>query len=122
MAEQSRSVLVVEDDPAFGRLLTDVLRGVGHDAVLAPTGAEALRLMAASLPAVVFVDVDLPDGTGWTVLEEMDRRGIAPDRVVVSSASLAALQHDRPGVFVLRKPFPIQSLLRLIDGDEFAEI
>jgi CheY-like chemotaxis protein len=122
MPEAARSVMVVEDDPAFGRLLTDVLRDVGHDAVLAPTGAEALTAMAASVPSVVFVDVDLPDGTGWTVLDEMDRRGITPARVVVSSASLAALNHDRPGVFLLRKPFPIRSLLRLIDGDEFPEI
>ena len=122
MAETARSVLVVEDDPAFGRLLTDVLCGVGHDAVLAPTGAAALAAMASSPPSVVFVDVDLPDGTGWTVLDEMDRLGITPPRVVVSSASLAALHHERPGVFVLRKPFPIQSLLRLIDGDEFSEI
>lgn len=122
MAEAARSVVVIEDDPAFGRLLVDVLRGVGHEVVLAPTGAEALTALASSPPAVVFVDVDLPDGTGWTVLDEMDRLGITPPRVVVSSASLAALHHDRPGVFVLRKPFPIQSLLRLVDGDEFPEI
>jgi DNA-binding response OmpR family regulator len=127
MAERStvngRRVLIVEDDPRFGNLLVEVLRAAGHQADLAATRAAALDAIAGRTPDVLCVDLDLPDGTGWALLDDLDSRGVSISQVVVASAGLhSAKAHRRPGTFFLPKPFPIDSLLRLVRGDELPEI
>lgn len=114
---------MVEDDPVFGSLLVDVLEAAGHRARLAPSSAIALKEIESAVPDVLCLDIDLPDGTGWGLLDELVDRGIDPDRVIVATASMAAsLSRRRPGTFLLPKPFPIDSLLRLVRGDELPEI
>jgi len=118
-----RSVLVVEDDPRFGALLHDVLEAAGHQVELAVTSAAALVAIETSLPDVLCVDIDLPDGTGWALLDELERRAMEPATVVVTSASIgASMSRHRPGTFILPKPFPIDSLLRLVNGEQLPEI
>ena len=118
-----RRVLVVEDDPRFGSLLRDVLEAAGHEVDLATTSAAALAAAEGSVPDVLCVDIDLPDGTGWALLEELERRGIEPGRVIVATAGIGASKsRQRPGTFLLPKPFPVDSLLRLVRGDELPEI
>lgn len=120
---ENRKVLVVEDDPGFGNLLVDVLEAAGHTAELAATSREALVALENAVPDVLCVDIDLPDGTGWELLDELERRSIEVPRVVIASAGMGASRsHKRPGTFLLPKPFPIDSLLRLVRGDEIPEI
>ncbi len=119
----SRSVLVVEDDPSFGSLLRDVLDAAGHTVRLATTSAEGLAEIEASLPDVLCVDIDLPDGTGWGLLDELELRGLEPATVIVATAGIAASKsRHRPGTFLLPKTFPVDSLLRLVSGTELPEI
>ena len=119
----SRRVLVVEDDPGFGSLLRDVLEAAGHTVRLTPTSAGALAEVEASLPDVLCVDIDLPDGTGWGLLDELERRGLEPPTVIVATAGIAASRsRHRPGTYLLPKPFPVDSLLRLVTGAELTEI
>jgi DNA-binding response OmpR family regulator len=119
----SRSVVVVEDDPAFGSLLRDVLTAAGHEVELAPTVGVALTAIERRVPDVLCLDIDLPDGTGWGLLDELARRALEPATVVVVTAGLGASKaRTRPGTFLLPKPFPIVSLLRLVSGQELPEI
>ncbi len=120
---EPRSVLVVEDDPRFGSLLVDVLSAAGHHVELASTSAAAIAAVQNATPDVLCVDIDLPDGTGWALLDELDRLAIEPSTVVVTSAGMSAstIRH-RPGAFILPKPFPIDSLLRLVNGEQPPEI
>jgi DNA-binding response OmpR family regulator len=118
-----RSVLVVEDDPSFGSLLKDVLEAAGHTVRLAPTSAGAMAAIEESLPDALCVDIDLPDGTGWGLLDELERRGLEPHTVIVTTAGIAASKsRHRPGTFLLPKPFPVDSLLRLVSGEDLPEI
>jgi DNA-binding response OmpR family regulator len=124
MAEPTpRSVLIVEDDPGFGSLLREVLEAAGHDVRLAATSAAAVTAVATSRPDVLCVDIDLPDGTGWGLLDELEARSMEPAAVVVMSAGIgAAKSRNRPRTVILPKPFPIDSLLRLVSGGELSEI
>ena len=62
-------ILIVDDEPdvtaAFGRYL----ERAGHDVLRAGTGAEAVAMVDAEHPAVVLLDLKLPDMTGFDVLE-----------------------------------------------------
>lgn len=107
----------------MGALLVDALDAAGHLAELARSSAAALTSIESAVPDVLCLDIDLPDGTGWALLDELDSRQISLPRVVVATAGMGASRsRHRPGTFLLPKPFPIDSLLRLVSGAEPPEI
>ncbi|MEI9987217.1 MAG: response regulator [Aliidongia sp.] len=65
------SLLVVEDDPHYARILLDMARGVGFKVLVAGNGAEALALAREHRPTAVSLDIFLPDMLGWTVLSQL---------------------------------------------------
>ncbi|HXC59383.1 MAG TPA: HAMP domain-containing protein [Steroidobacteraceae bacterium] len=64
-------LLVVEDDPHYGRVLLNLARDCGFKVVVAKTGADALHLARRHQPTAVVLDVFLPDMLGWTVLSQL---------------------------------------------------
>ena len=65
------TLLVVEDDPHYARILLDMARDVGFKVLVASTGAEALLLAREHQPTAVSLDIFLPDMLGWTVLSQL---------------------------------------------------
>jgi CheY-like chemotaxis protein len=83
-----RSILVVEDDQAFARILRDLLHEQHFRALVATTAAEGLRLAEQFMPSAVLLDINLPDDSGLTVLESLKRNpGTRPIPVHVVSAT-----------------------------------
>ncbi|HEU4601647.1 MAG TPA: response regulator [Steroidobacteraceae bacterium] len=66
-----RVLLIVEDDPHYGRVLLNLARDCDFKAIVAKTGAEALSLARKHRPTAVTLDVFLPDMLGWTVLNQL---------------------------------------------------
>jgi CheY-like chemotaxis protein/anti-sigma regulatory factor (Ser/Thr protein kinase) len=66
-------ILVVEDEPDARDLLRRALSALPFDVRLAAGVAEGLAAFHALDPAVVVLDIHLPDGSGWDVLAEMRR-------------------------------------------------
>lgn len=64
------SILVVDDDELIRDLFLELFRQEGVTIRVAATGDEALALMKQSAPALVMVDVTLPDRDGIGLLEE----------------------------------------------------
>ena len=64
----SRLVLVIDDDPAVHDLLRDLLEKEGFQVATAATGEEGLKLAYKLRPAIITLDVYMPDMDGWTVL------------------------------------------------------
>jgi DNA-binding response OmpR family regulator len=58
------AVLVVEDDPTIGRNLQDGLRSHGYPTTWCRTGAAALLQARNASPAIVLLDLGLPDIDG----------------------------------------------------------
>ncbi len=61
-------ILVIDDDPAVHRLLNDALRDEGYTLEFATTGAEGLRKAKEIRPAIITLDVIMPEMDGWVVL------------------------------------------------------
>jgi CheY-like chemotaxis protein/anti-sigma regulatory factor (Ser/Thr protein kinase) len=68
---QSKTVLVIDDDPNALDLLGRTLQGTGHRVVTASDGQEALRLARTLRPAAITLDVVMPGMDGWEVLREL---------------------------------------------------
>lgn len=67
--------LIVEDNVFMATVLHDLLKEHATDiAVLdiANTGKKALQLIASKKPDVVFLDIELPDMTGFELLQQLD--------------------------------------------------
>jgi len=60
-----KKILVVDDDPAFLRLVEQVLTQKGYEVLKAGSGQEALRILFAQKPDLVLLDVVMPKMDGW---------------------------------------------------------
>src|SRR5688500_8153900 len=59
-AEQSKRVLVVDDDLEIRDLLSTILEEEGYDVAMAADGLEGLKQAAATHPDVVILDFTMP--------------------------------------------------------------
>ncbi len=109
-------ILVVDDDPKIVRLVRAYLEREGFRVVEAGDGRTALAAVALEEPALVILDLMLPEVEGMTVLRALRRRSCLP--VVVLSARGAV--GDRIGALgegaddYVVKPFsPAELVLRV---------
>ena len=65
----SRLVLVIEDDPAFARILYDLAREKSYRCLVAFDADEGLALARQYRPDAVLLDIRLPDRSGLSVLQ-----------------------------------------------------
>ncbi len=65
------TLLIVEDDPHYARVLVDLAHDKGFKVLVAMRGSEALTLARQFRPMAVSLDVFLPDMLGWTVLSQL---------------------------------------------------
>jgi CheY-like chemotaxis protein/signal transduction histidine kinase/HAMP domain-containing protein len=70
------TLLIVEDDPHYARILVDLARDKGFKVLVASRGTEALELARQFHPAAVSLDVFLPDMLGWTVLSQLKQDSV----------------------------------------------
>lgn len=84
------TALIVEDEPEANKLLSLLLQLRGYSTVSAFTGVEAIEMLGNN-PDVVFLDLMLPDTTGFDVCRAIKtRRETNPIPVVMVTARLAA--------------------------------
>jgi chemosensory pili system protein ChpA (sensor histidine kinase/response regulator) len=111
-------VLVVEDDPTVRGLLTELLSSAGYEVVAARDGLEGLVKLEARNPALLVLDIVMPDVSGERLLEEMraDERLRGVPVIVVSGLPDAHRRFDEVvgRENVVRKPFDPDALLRRV--------
>lgn len=111
------AILVVEDDPQVRRFLRPTLVTHGYAVTEVATVAAAIDAIARIRPAVVLLDLGLPDGEGLAVLRAMPEEGPRPAVIVLSARGqegdkVAAL--DAGAEDYLTKPFGTSELLARI--------
>lgn len=106
-------ILVIDDEPQIQRFLGPALEAVGYAPIRALNAAEGLRLAAERTPALVLLDLGLPDLDGQAVLPKL--RAFCPAPIIVLSArdreeeKIAAL--DGGADDYVEKPFALGELL-----------
>ncbi len=78
-------ILVVDDEPPIRRLLRTSLTPQGFFVLEAATGRDALHLLAVEKPAIVLLDLGLPDMDGLDVIRRIREEGAKLPIVVLSS-------------------------------------
>jgi DNA-binding response OmpR family regulator len=109
-------ILVVEDEPAIASGIVRGLRAAGYEVELANDGAAAIRAAARQRPALIVLDLMLPEVTGYEFLEQVRSEPAIPVIVVTARTGL----DDRLRCFglgatdFLPKPFWMEELLARI--------
>lgn len=101
-------VLLVEDTSSLQLVYRSALARAGHVVLVAGTGAEALQILSASQPAVILLDLRLPDCDPLELLAEMLRQAPRARVLVMADGTgvAQAVAAVRAGAFdFLMKPF-----------------
>jgi PleD family two-component response regulator len=75
MVRMSPTILIIEDDQQVRELVARYLERDGFHAVSTADGHGGLAAVAASHPALVLLDVNLPDIDGWSILRRLRQEG-----------------------------------------------
>jgi DNA-binding response OmpR family regulator len=71
-------IMIVDDEPAIGKLLVYQLRSFGYQASYVDDGLAALRRFALEQPDLVLLDVMMPQISGWEVCRQIRACSSAP--------------------------------------------
>lgn len=114
---EGRRLLVVDDDLAVAKVLQALLSARGYHVEVAHDGRQVLeRLARDPLPDLVVLDYAMPEFDGQEVLRRMraDPR-LAGLPVLLATASDISLDQVRRVSGLLRKPYPLEVLLAMIE-------
>ncbi len=79
--------LVVEDNPAQAEIFTAALENAGYEVVWIDNGSEAMAYLEKNAPAVVVLDLHLPEVAGSDILTHIrSQPHLAETRVMLATA------------------------------------
>ena len=109
-------ILVVDDEADIVNLVVELLQDEGYEVRSAFSGEMALAAIAQQQPAMILMDMYMPQMTGIMLLEHMRTNGIADIPVVLMTASPRAAEPllNMDMVDYLAKPFDIDQLLESV--------
>jgi DNA-binding response OmpR family regulator len=114
-----KTILIVDDDPDVQLSLQVRLKASHYDVILAADGVASIAQARKHLPDLILLDLGLPAGDGFSVLERLkanDRLSLIP--VIVLSARDRASNKDRAlkagAKIFLQKPVDNARLLLVI--------
>ena len=107
------SVLLVDDDAAFRRIMAGELGRLGYEVTAAGSGEEAVSRAGQSEPDVVLLDLQLPTMNGLDVLKTLRQRGCGAEIIMLTGHGSidTAIESIRMGAFdYVVKPCPLDEL------------
>jgi two-component system response regulator RegX3 len=111
------SILIVEDNASLAIGVERALRLAGLEVKVAMSVAEALEKLEGT--QVILLDIRLPDGTGFDVLERIEREKL-PIKAIVLTAAGGEGERERAralgAVDFVEKPFRIGELIEQIQA------
>ena len=121
VATAQRKILIVEDDADIRGLLSVRLRQRSYETAVATDGMTALAVARREQPDLIVLDLGLPAGDGFTVMERMRAiTSLVDVPVVVITARDAATNREKAEAFgavaFIEKPIDFDQLLETIDG------
>jgi CheY-like chemotaxis protein len=110
--QQTRRVLVVDDDPDNARMMAEVLIEEGYDVKVAYSGEAALKEWGERRYDAALLDALMPDLSGWEVARELRKR--SPQALLAIVTGMDVRGQNRANLAlvdaVFRKPIDVGAL------------
>lgn len=115
-----RNVLIVDDERDTNDLLADLVRARGFEPIQLFAGGQVLSSVREHLPAIILLDLMMPDLDGFAVCEQLKRNRETNLIPILMVTALNDANHRAQGVRVgangyLTKPFTPDQLFDAID-------
>lgn len=112
-------ILFVDDDPITLELMGQAAKLLGHQALLARSGNQALNLALVEKPSLIFLDMMMPDQNGLQVLKELRKQPETEQTPIIilsagTSEDDAMICQLAGATDYLSKPIPLQTLMDTI--------
>jgi CheY-like chemotaxis protein len=122
MAEDAKTVLVVDDDPDTLTYLSTVLEDNGFATRSAKDGTEALQQIEEQLPDLVTLDISMPEKSGVAVyraLKEDDRLKAIPVIITTGISEdfkkfIHTRRHVPPPEGYISKPVDVEQFVGMV--------
>jgi CheY-like chemotaxis protein len=113
------SILYVDDDPYTLETLSRASQVIGHQAYVAGSGEEGIKIAAERIPDLIFTDLNLTDMDGLMLIERLNERAAtaqipvfilsaSPEEDIINRAQAAGAKA------YLNKPVRLQTLMDII--------
>lgn len=113
-------ILVVDDEPHILRLVSFKLKKAGFDVITADHGQQALDLARSEQPALILLDVMLPDIDGYAICSQLKEQ-LGADAPAIALLTAKSQQTDVLKGYecgadsYITKPFDPQDLLIAVE-------
>src|SRR6516225_7846821 len=118
MADERKTILVVDDDNELSDGLRTVLEKQGHRVVQARDGQQGKQMIYNHRPDLVILDMMMPRMGGYPVLEHFRGKTDAPPIIMITAneGSRHKAYAEYLGVIdYIRKPFAMERLLEAVE-------
>jgi CheY-like chemotaxis protein len=109
----ARTVLLVEDDPLFRKVLTTVLSSLGLQPLVAESGEAALSALGSHPVDIVLMDYHLPGMNGLELARSLRARNVTSPMILVSGFLTDTMKTEAQAARVakvLHKPMDMSAL------------
>jgi len=108
-------ILIVDDDDVVRVTTQAALNQRGFDTVAVSSGAEALAYLARDTPALMLLDLNMDDMSGWEVMSEVQRNPRLRDMKIVIVSGEQSPKIPRR-FYYMKKPFRLEQLFAMLAG------
>jgi CheY-like chemotaxis protein len=117
MAQQSKTVLVVDDDIDLAKMVELLLTTAGYEVILAEDGQSALDQLAKQWPSLILLDMKMPGMDGWEFAREFHSKYDRSLPIIVFTAAEDAKKRAQEigANDYLGKPFEIDDLITMVE-------
>lgn len=120
-SKDSKTLLLIDDDPNLILLVKDYLEFQGYDVITADNGRDALEILEKQIPDMIICDIMMPEMDGYTLVERV-RQDARTNWIPVMFLSAKGQSQDRvkglstgADVYMV-KPFEPEELVAQVES------
>ncbi|GJQ19652.1 MAG: hypothetical protein HBSIN02_00070 [Bacteroidia bacterium] len=116
--ESGTKILCIDDDPDATEILRSYLVPDGYNVTVAYSGDEGIKIARTMKPALITLDIMMPQKDGWQVLRELKRDPLTKDIPVIIHSMIdnKPLALSLGAIDVMPKPVDSRLLLQRVQG------
>lgn len=119
--DMKKKVLLVEDDESLALALKIRLEAMGYNLIAATTVATAMSMIITRKPEISLIDINLPDGSGFSLAKQIRNNPNAQNIPVIFISANSSSEYKEKATFyssapLLEKPFKATRLIEFLEG------